>query len=665
MVDARPGAVPWMRSLLRDRRARGRRVTVIATWLALFVVGCSVHYLLFANAFLASSALRGGVGGPAEIFAVDYEGAYSLLPGVVHVHNLHIRAQDRTTQWTLDADQVRFRLGFLPLFGRVVQFSGVRVTGAVFRIRLKIDPLDLTPEQTRLLAPIRGYSDPPLRIAGPPPRPLPPDELWTIELADVDTQFRELWVQEIRAVGDAHLASKQLTGLAVDSTEGLQLKLGGSNFALGRSTFVIRTGSARLGSEEIIRHLRGRFAGSVDRFDLANGLNVRLLRFVSARLWMKAELPRLAALSYYLRELPQVRLRAGAGDFDMTLVLARGALRAASHGTVRARELALSVGDLELRTNVSTRLTVEERREAVVRARLERVRLSPRASAVAPMWSDRVDLTARTSNLTVPAGLGDATLSVAVPHARAPDVALLDPLLPAWLRMETGELRLDDLQGRFSLAQRTATASGRLEADRVALTLDGGRARGSVRAEVRAGPISFDRRAAQAAGFVEVHEVRVGDSPDDAPLSGRFDASSIEVDRTGATFPVTFRLRGADAVASTILDWLDLPLPSFIPDWLDHHDVHGSATLAARPRGLGIEGVDFQGDNYRVRGHLQLVDGPTRGRVLVESGPLSVGVGLSRGDTDIVVFGASGWFAGESTARHGLARSSPAGRRSP
>lgn len=644
------------RHLLRARRARGWRLRAVAPWLLVLAVGLAIHYLLAANALLATSALRGGVGGPAEIFAVEYESATSLLPGVVDVKNLHIRAQDRNVQWTLDADRVRFTLGVLPLRRRVARLSGIRVTGVVFRIRLKIDPLDVTPEQTRLLAPIRGYADPPLREAGPPPPPVPPDELWTIELADVDARVREVWVQQIRGVGDGRLTSKQLTGLTVDSTEGLRVKFGGRDFALGHSTFVIRSASVRLGADEIAHHMRGRFVGSVDRFDLRRDLSSRLVRFVSARLWLHADVTRLAALGYYLRERPEVRLRGGDGSLDANLVLDHGVLRPGSRATARARELALSVGNVVLRTNATTRLTVPDRREAVASVRMARVRLSLRGSTGAPMWSDRVDLTARTTNLALPAGFGDATVSVTMPHARLPDLAALDAQLPAWLQMESGELRLDDVRASLSVARLTATASGRLEAEHFALSLDGSRVRGSARAEGRAGPISFDRRAARASGFVELREIRVGQSPKGAPLSGRFDVPSIEVDRRGVSFPVSFRLRDAGAVASAILDRLDLPLPSFVLDWLDHEDVHGSASLTTLPGVVAIERVDVRGDNYRLRGHLRLGREPPRGRVLVESGPLSVGVGLARGDTNIVLFGASKWFAGERARPQRLRR---------
>lgn len=625
-----------------SRRRWASKLRAIGGCLVLALVGLELAYLLAANLVLAGPGLRGGVGGPAEIFAVEYRSAYSLLPGVVHVRGLHLRAQDATAQWTLDAQRLRVRLGLWPLSRRVVALSGIRTSGVVVRIRRKLDPLEVTPETTRMLPPIRGYSDPPLRIAGAPTAPAPPDELWTVELADVDARLRELWLQEVRVEGDARLTARHLTGLAVDARDGLRIGIGGQSFALGRSTLAIRTGVVHLGADTVTRRLRGRAVVSVTRFDLGADLDAKLFRFISGRVHLQGDVTHLSASNHYLPEASGLRVHSGEGDFDAALVVQRGVLRAGSRVTSEIRELAASLGDMELRTNVASRLGVGAGGDAVASVHLTRVRLRPRGSPGAPMWSDHVGLEARARNLALWSPSSGATLSLSVPHARLPDVA---SLAPPWGL--AGELRIDDLRAHLSTSTWAGTASGRLAMNRFVVARDDARVFGGWRSDVHLSSMDLAGRTGRGAAAVELHDVRMGRGRGDAPLSGRVDASSIEIDSTGVTVGSTFGLRQADGVAEAILERLDLPLPGFVADWLDHRRVQGVATVTLGPRALlALSGLDLRGDNYRLQGRLRLGGGPPEGRFLIESGPLSVGVGLSRGATEVVVFGSTAWFRG-------------------
>src|SRR6185503_13028417 len=127
----------------------------------------------------------------------------------------------------------------------------------------------------------------------------------------IRARVREIWVQEIRFVGDARLRSPGA---------GMSLTLGGHDFSVARTRLAFRSGSVRLGATDVLtRRLRGDLAGHVDTIDLGKNHGRRIFDFFTGTARLRGDLARIAAFDYYLRELPGVHVRGGTGDFDALL----------------------------------------------------------------------------------------------------------------------------------------------------------------------------------------------------------------------------------------------------------------------------------------------------------------------------------------------------------
>src|SRR4030095_17507 len=90
--------------------------------------------------------------------------------------------------------------------------ENVRAKGYVFRLRLLVDPTterDLGAPHVEALPPIPEFGNPPIKPALVPAKDLEHSDegynLWTAHLENVDTTIKEIWIQQVRYVGDGRV----------------------------------------------------------------------------------------------------------------------------------------------------------------------------------------------------------------------------------------------------------------------------------------------------------------------------------------------------------------------------------------------------------------------------------------------------------------------------
>jgi hypothetical protein len=157
-------------------------------WISALIFGL---YLVIGNGILRTRILRDGLSRQPEARLVDYETAYSIIPGRVHLEGLSL------------SDLLRRRF----------HATSVRASGVSLRARLRIDPADSSPEVLAALPPIPGFVDPPAADIGPERLPLTDAEydLWSVDLEDVSVDHvREVWVHTLRGQGDSHVHGRWL-----------------------------------------------------------------------------------------------------------------------------------------------------------------------------------------------------------------------------------------------------------------------------------------------------------------------------------------------------------------------------------------------------------------------------------------------------------------------
>ncbi len=316
----------WAASL-RWRRVVRRLLQVIATLLALYLVGM--------NVFLRTRLFRDAVSFNPEAFRVEYSSAYSLFPGRFHVEGLAIRGKDSNVEWALAIDRCDFALAFTALLHRQFHAERVRGDGISFRVRLRVDRP--SPEHDEALPPIAGFPDPPLTDVGPPPAPLSDADydLWGVRLDDVDAEHvYEVWVDTIQLAGQMRVRGSWLfwpvrwleVGPAIVDARDLTVSHAGRALATG---------------------VAGRVVPTIHPFDVRVSPGVEILRDVSLAGTIAGVVRMSEAVPAFV-DVDGVDVRRGEGAFELTAAVDHGALRAGTHVDVELLDSAVDVGEVSI-----------------------------------------------------------------------------------------------------------------------------------------------------------------------------------------------------------------------------------------------------------------------------------------------------------------------------
>src|ERR1700690_4485474 len=260
------------------RRPRWQKL--VAAVLGIVVIA-AVSYLLAVNVLLRTRLLRNAISGSPLHFAIsgtsaalhlDYDSAYSIVPGRVHIDGLTIRGRERTVEWFLSLDHADVAISLVDLLRRRFHATRLRSSGFAIRARLRLEPAEATPEVLAALPPIAGLADPPILDVGPAPPPLTDAnyKLWMVDLEDVDVEHvREVWIHTVRSGGDTRVRGRWIF------RPGRWLDVGPATVdANGVDVFY--------GSHPLATGLRGSIAGTVHPFDLRQAKGLAVFDHVSS-----------------------------------------------------------------------------------------------------------------------------------------------------------------------------------------------------------------------------------------------------------------------------------------------------------------------------------------------------------------------------------------------
>ena len=155
--------------------AGGHHLRRAALALAIVLALLEVAYLLVGNSFLRGEWGPEAVNRKPEKFSATWEGGWTLLPGLLHVRDLHLRGQTRRARWSAHVDSGTLQVALPALARRHFRLQGASARGVEVAV-------DMLPK---------------------PDTPRPPAKArrgWRVTLDDVD-------LSEIRSlrVGDLHL----------------------------------------------------------------------------------------------------------------------------------------------------------------------------------------------------------------------------------------------------------------------------------------------------------------------------------------------------------------------------------------------------------------------------------------------------------------------------
>jgi hypothetical protein len=230
----------------------------------------------------------------------------------------------------------------------------------------------------------------------------------------------------------------------------------------------------------------------------------------------------------------------------------------------------------------------------------------------------------------------------------------------------SGEVKLDARFERLqSLEYLARSAAGtRLEdgagSGTIRAVIEHGIAKGEVRVAVQDGSVRLNKLTLQGdadlrllipswnltSGPLEVSgsrlavsKVRSSGSDESRRWWGRFDIPSGKI---GATASLKIEARSRDA--RPLLALLAADLPAWTRGLVNLDDFTATATVALGPSFTRVRGLDARGGSFHIQGHYLREKAKREGAFLIESGALSVGLGLEGDATKIRLLGAKRWF---------------------
>ena len=321
----RSGRELW-RSIWRARSFEGfGRALRIA---ALAILGLELVYVLGANVILKTGILERWINDEPADLRVSFEGAWTILPGRFQVRNFALRLQDENVQVWPRIPEARGSVTLRQLFLRRFHISGLKAEGLSFRLRVKISDLKSDALRARAFAPIEGFADPPI-VMPEPPEPSTRGTKWTIEIADIEAEIKELWLLEYRYVGEGR------------ATGGFRLKPR-ERLRVDPSAVVLEPATVTLGEKTLVaERVGGRVECRVDDFDLAQIRGLHVFQQISAKGSLTAQLADMSFTRVYLAPHSKVAIERGAGPLALDVELARGTFAPGSRLSYRSDAIEL------------------------------------------------------------------------------------------------------------------------------------------------------------------------------------------------------------------------------------------------------------------------------------------------------------------------------------
>ena len=174
---------------------------------AVAIIAVLALYPLAANIFLSTPLFDMVVNQSKEDGWVQFEKAWSVWPGRVHVKKFWLRARDSNVEFHLQVDEAAFDFSFLALLkAQSIHMSDIEARGVSFRLRQRIHGPEGVPEIVDALPPIPGCERIPFGPTDPVDHRDKYDDafykLWTVDLSNlVAHDVREVWIDSVRYQG--------------------------------------------------------------------------------------------------------------------------------------------------------------------------------------------------------------------------------------------------------------------------------------------------------------------------------------------------------------------------------------------------------------------------------------------------------------------------------
>lgn len=635
----------WRQKLAAGGRKIPRPVRIA---LLVLVIGY-VLAMLASNVILRTGLLRSWLNTRPDRLHVDYASAWSPYPGRVLVRDFTLRFQDSNVQMIFDLEKIDMSVSLFDLTRKKFHVHGLDARGLSYRMRLKLESAEGQEGRLAAYPPIKGFPDPAVRTPKPHREITDEDyDLWTIQLDDIATSVRELWVMEYRYRGEGSIAG----GMRLVPLRELWLP---------PCVLLTNDGVLSIGDQEILRGQRGRVEVQVDPYDVRIPDGTAVLRQVSARAEMSAEITSLAPFgSVYLRKMG-VSLDGGRGPITISGRIDHGLVHPESRVEWKTGDATVRIpGGIALRGDLAFVGHVDAGKGGATAALLDPearpALIADVAQSKGRVWSGtekealvtiddvRSVITTANTDLTAPFPLSAMKLDVS--SLRVPDLRRVAAL--------AGSKDVDVRKGALAATVRSSYRGGALDA-RADVALDGvhvvtenvdvAAARGKIAALATSKDTQVGISFGGSTAALEDAGLRVKDS--------RVGGLGITVEIADGLVR-TNKANGIDTTASVRVVPGDkvlalgaslASLPKALGEAPAGPDARANVRLHTDEKGVDVRLLEGRDGALVVRGRARKPkNAGMSGAFLLEVGILSAGVEIAGGETHVTPFAKTDWL---------------------
>lgn len=645
-VTSSPSSSPsWRKKLAGAGRKIPRPIRIVL----LVLVGAYLLAMLASNVILRTGLLRSWLNAHPDRLHVDYASAWSPYPGRVLVTDFTLRFQDANVQMIFDLEKIDMRVDLVDLARKRFHVHNLDARGLSYRMRMKLESAEGQEGRLAAYPPIKGFPDPAVRTPKPS-REITDEEynLWTIQLDDVATSIRELWIMEYRYRGEGSIAG----GMRLVPLRELWLP---------PCVLLTNDGVLSIGDQEILRGQRSRVEVQVDPYDVRIPDGTAVLRQVTARAEMSAELTSIAPFgSVYLRQMG-VSLDGGRGPVTVHGRIDHGVVHPESRAEWKTGDVTIRVpGGIALRGDfafvghvdagkggATAALLDPEARPSVIAELAEgkgRVWSGSDKEALATIDDARSVITSANTDLTAPFPL--SAMKVDIGSLRVTDLRRAFQLV--------GSKDVDVRKGALAASVKSSYRGGALDA-RADIAVDGVHVVtenvdiASARGKIAAIATSKDTHSGISFGGSSASLEDVGLRVKDSRIGGL----GVTVDISEGLVR-TNKANGSDTTASVRVVPGDkvlalgaslASLPKVLGEAPAGPDARANIRVHTDEKGVDVRVLEARDGDLVMRGRVRKPKStPMVGAFLLEIGILSAGVEIAGGGTHVSPFAKKDWL---------------------
>jgi hypothetical protein len=591
---------------------------------------------------------------------IQWESAWTYLPGFVKVRGFTMRNQDRKNQVYVAVGEAHAVISLFKLPFKTIHVRKVNANNLDFRLRPRLDVLredgssPHAPEDAEYFPDIPGLSNPPEEKPEELyPRKKKPTRPWGVKLGGVSVQ-------------GPILASLGRFSLAGDGV------VGGSMTLKPKETITIHRARLRLeplritlGPDLLTEDLELRIKARFRPFPLKGAKMPEIIGGLSGTIGVVGSLGERAAFESQIT--PGIAVK-GSGHVDADLRLKKGVLQSGSEVSLQSERFSIRLMDLEFEGSAevegrTARLDGKPATSATIQ--LAEFAMGDPADGSANVTGNGLVLEAQWDELSFAERTPATAVKVVLPPTEIHDLAIINSLLPPHrpLAFDSG--------------------TGQLQAT---LQVDDGLASGEL--HLAADDIILERRGDLHHADLEVHAVlaegdleaghfdfsgttlRVDDiAGDDATAKEKKKFGDwfcdFAVERGEITFGRPLTVDGRFTVAMfdirpiiALLRGIGKP-----PGWLflvpNVKNVNGTLDLAFGADQTSLDQMTISGKGLEILGWLELRNKKGNGRIFLKHGILAAGFAMDEGKGKIILSKPRAWFESEESKRESTANADP------